>query len=154
EVWLTYLDVGRGLAVIIRTAQHTLVYDTGPGFNSGFDAGEAVIIPTLRAAGINKIDTLIISSANNNHIGGARVVLKQMSVTQVITSVPLFFQPGLARVCQANEYWEWDKISFRILDADCRLQIDNSMTIEGDMKVATAQEGTIIYRLSPGKEPV
>lgn len=125
ELEVIQLDVGRGLAAIIRTAHHTLVYDTGPGFNSGFNAGEAVLIPVLRLAGIRKIDALIMSDGSNGHIGGAASLLSQIPTRRVITRVPLFFPPNLAITCQAGQRWQWDEINFQILDDVCSLLVSN-----------------------------
>ena len=49
DVWLTLLDVGQGLAAVVRTQHHALVYDTGPAFSAELDAGTAVVVPFLRA---------------------------------------------------------------------------------------------------------
>ncbi|MEM7589878.1 MAG: DNA internalization-related competence protein ComEC/Rec2, partial [Myxococcota bacterium] len=58
-VWLTVLDVGQGLASVVRTAHHTLLYDTGPRFLTGFDAGRSVIAPFLATQGIARVDRLV-----------------------------------------------------------------------------------------------
>ncbi|HHL31687.1 MAG TPA: DNA internalization-related competence protein ComEC/Rec2, partial [Oceanospirillales bacterium] len=39
------LDVGQGLAVVIKTAKHSLIYDTGAKYESGFSMASAVVIP-------------------------------------------------------------------------------------------------------------
>src|SRR6185295_333446 len=56
--WITTLDVGQGLAVLVRTANRTLLYDTGPAFGAEADSGERIIAPYLRAAGIERLDAL------------------------------------------------------------------------------------------------
>ncbi len=43
SVVITILDVGQGLANVIRTQNHTLLFDTGNGYPSGFNIGGAVI---------------------------------------------------------------------------------------------------------------
>ena len=45
------LDVGQGLAVVIKTANHTLLYDAGPQFSSQSDAGSRIVMPYLRGEG-------------------------------------------------------------------------------------------------------
>ncbi|MFP4062772.1 MAG: DNA internalization-related competence protein ComEC/Rec2, partial [Halochromatium sp.] len=75
ELQVTLLDVGQGLAGVLRTHRHTLVYDTGPGFPSGFNTGEAVVAPYLRHRGIDSIDLLIISHADLDHAGGLQGLL-------------------------------------------------------------------------------
>src|SRR5690606_2362984 len=58
---LSVLDVGQGLSVVVRTHGHVLVYDAGPAFRSGRDAGRLVVLPFLRHEGIRQIDRLMIS---------------------------------------------------------------------------------------------
>jgi competence protein ComEC len=64
---VTLLDVGQGLAVVVETAEHTLVFDTGARFSDSFDMGRNVVLPFLRYQQINRIDTLVISHADNDH---------------------------------------------------------------------------------------
>src|SRR5690606_17419702 len=51
---LVVLDVGQGLSVLVRTARHSLLYDMGPAQPEGFDAGERVAVPALRALGVRR----------------------------------------------------------------------------------------------------
>ena len=53
------LDVGHGVAVLVRTARHVLLYDTGPSFGPRANSGSRIIVPYLRAAGIKHIDGMI-----------------------------------------------------------------------------------------------
>jgi competence protein ComEC len=72
QAWV--LDVGQGLSVIVRTTHHSLVYDAGARYPSEFDLGEAVVIPSLYALGMDRLDVLMVSHADNDHAGGAMVV--------------------------------------------------------------------------------
>jgi competence protein ComEC len=47
ELWITLLDVGQGLATVVRTATYTLVYDTGPKWNPDADSGNRIVVPYL-----------------------------------------------------------------------------------------------------------
>jgi competence protein ComEC len=51
DVW--QLDVGQGLAILIRTRHHALLYDAGPRFGD-FDLGERVVLPALRKLSVEK----------------------------------------------------------------------------------------------------
>jgi len=113
EAWLTLLDVGQGLSAVVRTSQHTLVYDTGARFSPRFNAGAAVVAPYLRSQGIHQLDTLIISHGDNDHIGGAASVLKAYPGTRVLTSLPRRFTE--ASKCQTGQRWQWDSVDFVIL---------------------------------------
>ena len=70
------IDVGQGLSVLVRTANHRLLFDAGPASSRGLDFGEAAVVPTLRALGVNGLDTLLISHGDNDHSGGMGAVMR------------------------------------------------------------------------------
>ncbi len=112
---LTLLDVGQGLAMVVRTARHTLVYDTGPGFASGFDTGAAVVVPYLRSVGVQHVDRLLVSHGDSDHSGGVASVLAALPVED-LRRAP---QPGEALHadnCQAGQRWVWDEVEFAVLN--------------------------------------
>jgi competence protein ComEC len=113
EAWFTLLDVGQGLAAVVRTPSHALVFDAGPRFGR-FDTGAAVVEPYLRNAGIRRLDMLIVSHGDNDHIGGADSVLRAFPVSDVLSSVPE--RLPAARACRAGEAWRWDDVDFLILN--------------------------------------
>ncbi|MRC26629.1 MBL fold metallo-hydrolase, partial [Bacillus thuringiensis] len=73
--WVTVLDVGQGLAVVVRTAGHVLAYDTGPAWGET-DAGERVVAPYLRTLGVGRLDALVVTHSDRDHSGGALSVLQ------------------------------------------------------------------------------
>jgi len=113
EIRFTLLDVGQGLSAVVRTAGHTLVYDTGARFSARLDAGRSVLVPFLRHESVTRVDTLIVSHGDNDHIGGSRSLLAALAVGRVLSSVPGRL-PG-AYACQAGEQWEWDGVRFELL---------------------------------------
>jgi len=118
EVFMTLLDVGQGLATVVQTQRHTLVYDAGPRFSESFDTGEAVVVPFLRARGIRSIDTLVVSHGDNDHIGGVASLLSAYRVGRVISSVPGRIQQDAASLCHRGQQWEWDGVIFQVLHPD------------------------------------
>jgi competence protein ComEC len=88
ELWVTALDVGQGAAVLLETADHVLLYDSGPRYSPESDAGTRVILPYLRWRGIGRIDTLVISHLDSDHSGGAAALLRTLPVERVVTSIP------------------------------------------------------------------
>jgi competence protein ComEC len=69
------LDVGQGLSAVVQTHQHTLVFDTGPEFRSGFSAAAAVVAPFLARQGTRRIDRLVVSKGATD-LNGGQVVAK------------------------------------------------------------------------------
>ena len=147
-VWLDLLDVGQGLAAVVRTSSHTLVYDTGARFSRSFDAGSAVVVPFLRAQGVGRIDGLVISHLDNDHAGGRGPVLRAMDPRAVWSSAPRELRGSGARLCARGHRWRWDGVEFRFLhpapddvvhgnNASCVLRIDalgGSLLLPGDIE--------------------
>lgn len=100
---LTVLDVGQGQSVHVQTATHDLIFDTGPAFNAQADSGNRIIVPYLRASGVQRLDRLIVSHADKDHAGGA---------DSLLAAVPVGVDE---RHCVDGQGWEWDGVRFRIL---------------------------------------
>jgi len=118
EVRMTLLDVGQGLATVVQTQHHVLVYDAGPGFSEAFDTGAAVVIPFLRSQGIRSIDTLVVSHGDNDHIGGVASLLSVYATGRIKSSVPGKIPRAAAEHCLRGQHWEWDGVDFRMLHPD------------------------------------
>lgn len=150
EFRFTLLDVGQGLAAVVETREHVLVYDTGPRFSERFDAGSAAVLPYLWRRGHSHIDTLVISHPDNDHIGGAPAILAALPVTRILINDP--HAPELAgyraAACHYGQEWTWDGIQFSILhpydgfsgspnDESCVLRVDSAdhaVLLPGDIE--------------------
>ncbi|WP_426619332.1 DNA internalization-related competence protein ComEC/Rec2 [Pseudomonas rustica] len=145
DVW--QLDVGQGLAILIRTRHHTLLYDAGPRFGD-FDLGERVVLPALRKLSVDNLDVMLLSHADADHAGGALAIARGMKVVRVLSGDP----PGLpaelsAEACESGEQWQWDGVRFQLwmwADArdsnqrSCVLQIEANgerLLLTGDIDV-------------------
>ena len=128
----TFLDVGQGLAVVIETRDHALLYDTGPAYRSGSDAAERVVGPFLNRRGIRKLERLVISHADLDHAGGLRWLRENIEIGEVLSGEA---DELSAISCEAGQEWSWNQANFRILhpavptswsgnDASCVLQIE------------------------------
>ena len=112
EVWM--LDVGQGLAVLLRTREHALLYDAGPRFGD-FDMGERVVLPSLRALDVRQLDLLLISHADNDHAGGAGAIARGMAVKRVLSGEAAALPPALqAEDCASGRSWLWDEVRFTV----------------------------------------
>lgn len=148
---LAVLDVGQGLAVVVETRHHVLVYDTGAWFSERFDAGSAAVVPYLRYRGHTRIDGLIISHGDNDHIGGASAVIEEFPIGFALSSVPAELPLAGARFCREGQTWDWDGVQFTILhprqdhessdnDQSCVLKIDSSAgsaLLPGDIEASS-----------------
>jgi len=119
EAWVTTFDVGQGLAVLVRTQDHALLYDTGPAYGAESDSAARVVVPALRGDGIPRLDLLVLTHEDSDHIGGALTVLESFEVDALASSLPADhplngLAPG-ARRCAAGERWEWDGVRFEFL---------------------------------------
>ena len=113
EVEIALLDVGQGLSMVVQAKDYVLVYDTGPAYQSGFNAAEAVLIPYLRHRGISHIDTLIISHADNDHIGGFAILSETIEVGEIFTS--RLDRIPEATLCETGQKWHVGAIKFEII---------------------------------------
>jgi competence protein ComEC len=171
---LVAADIGQGTAVLLRTQNHLLVFDTGPAYTPEADAGSRVLLPLLRARGETRIDLLMLSHRDLDHVGGAASVLAAMPVVAMSSSLddghPLLAAsaPGRPAVphqrCEAGQSWQWDGVTFRVLhplSADhgpplkpnalsCVLQVQGAATsalLTGDIEAA--QEAALVQREGP-----
>lgn len=110
---LVVLDVGHGLAVIVETRSHRLLFDAGPTFRSGFDSGADVVVPALRATSTLGLDRLIVSHGDNDHAGGAPAVAAAFPRAALAHGPDYTAQGGT--VCTRGERWEWDGVTFAIV---------------------------------------
>lgn len=113
EFRLDALDVGQGTAVLVRTRHHALLFDTGARFPSGYDLGEAVVVPALEALAVRRLDLMVVSHADIDHAGGAASVQRVLAVDAVLGGEPV---PGLpVRPCHDALHWTWDGVRFELL---------------------------------------
>jgi len=166
QVWV--LDVGQGLSVLLRTREHALVYDTGARYPSGFDLGEAAVLPSIHALGITQLDMLMISHGDNDHAGGAEAVATAFPQALRYTGEPL----RMARMklpmrqCAAGLSWQWDGVRFQVLspaedggdrdnDSSCVLLVEGRggrLLLTGD--ISSKMEPQVAAALDPGLRPV
>lgn len=164
---VTALDVGQGMALLVETSSHRLLYDTGPAYGPGANAGSRVILPYLRGRGVNRLDMLLLSHSDLDHTGGAQAVLDGVKVARLLSSLPVnhrLLQAAPAHTrCQAGQRWRWDGVQFEMLGPSpatyarlgaranarsCVLRISNghrSMLLAGDIEAA--QESELLRRV-------
>jgi competence protein ComEC len=110
EARIEVLDIGQGLSVLIRTAQHTVLFDTGPRWQ-GSDAGQTTIVPILKSQGIHTLDQLILSHPDSDHVGGAESVAKSIPIQRTFAG----FDRLNSFECLQGQRWSWDQVQFEFL---------------------------------------
>lgn len=119
QLQITAFDVGQGMALLVETSQHRLLYDTGPSYGTRADAGNRVIVPYLRARGIHHLDVVVVSHSDIDHAGGALSLFGEMTVGRVYSSLPLTSRIVQAapdhRRCLAGQQWHWDGVQLDML---------------------------------------
>lgn len=110
---LHVLDVGQGLAVLLRTHSHALLFDAGPAWSNGNDAGASVVVPKLRSLGIARLERVLISHRHLDHAGGLTGVLRSTPNAQILGDHG--FRHLRSQPCAAGQRWRWDGYDFAIL---------------------------------------
>lgn len=114
QVDVLQLDVGQGLALILRTRHHTLLYDAGPR-SGAVDLGARVVLPSLKRLGVDALDMMLLSHADADHAGGAAAVARGLSIKRVVggetEGLPALLD---TQPCISGEQWAWDGVSFEL----------------------------------------
>jgi competence protein ComEC len=112
-------DVGQGSAILVQTRTHALLHDAGAQYTADSDAGSRVLAPLLRALGVQRLDLLMLSHRDSDHVGGAAALLAALEVTALSSSIeashPLRAGPRPHRRCEAGQAWQWDGVRFDVL---------------------------------------
>ncbi|MEM7400874.1 MAG: DNA internalization-related competence protein ComEC/Rec2 [Pseudomonadota bacterium] len=118
DLSLFVLDVGQGTAVVLQSGENVLVYDTGPKFSSGFNAGEAVVATFLRERGIKEIDVLMVSHGDKDHAGGLEGLLNHYNAKQLIVNQINDYSHENLLACRAGMQWSWPSVEFEVLNPE------------------------------------
>lgn len=132
EYSVELLDVGQGQAVVVRTRDHAMLYDTGPGDGRGWSLFGSVIAPTLAAYGNGPPDVVAVSHADLDHAGG----LADLRTRFEDIDLRFNHEGSGDGSCVQGQSWTWDGVTFRVLhpspwlpylgnDSSCVVSIDN-----------------------------
>ena len=150
EVRMRVFDIGQGLAILIQTRDHAMLFDAGPSFGQ-FSTGERVLLPALRRYGVTRLDRIIVSHVAADHAGGLDAILLNMVVDDVLSGEPERLEGS--RGCRSGESWFWNEVEFRILwpigdarltsnDRSCVVQVitgGGRILLTGDIEVKAEQ---------------
>lgn len=172
EMRVTAFDVGQGMAVLVETAHHRVLYDTGPYYSPESDGGSRVILPYLSARGIRALDLMVVSHNDNDHSGGALSLNAALQISTTLTSLktesPIVFSAKNHVRCEARQKWRWDDVEFEMLQPfavsyesekwkpnarSCTLKIStkkHSLLLPGDIEAVQEDE---LLHMTPEKLP-
>ncbi|WP_110456656.1 DNA internalization-related competence protein ComEC/Rec2 [Shewanella algidipiscicola] len=144
---LHLLDVGQGLSAVVIKQGRAVVYDTGAAFGSQFSYAKYTVIPFLQRQGITEVDFLFLSHGDNDHAGGADVLISMYAHTQVVTDLD---HPG-AIACRPQR-WHWQGLVITLLgpqqpqqgnNGSCIVRIGDDrhqVLLPGDIEVEAEQQ--------------
>lgn len=128
ELRVSFLDVGQGLAIIVQTEHHTLLYDTGNRYSESFDAGRDLVLPSLAQLG-RDLDVIIISHNDSDHAAGLAEVLRQISAP-VFAIDPDGLRQKFALLsdqaiqpCERGLSWQFDQIKVAVISPESNSQL-------------------------------
>jgi len=159
------LDVGLGMAVLLSTEHHTLLYDSGPGDGREHNLVDTVITPALAGLGRHAPEQIIISHGDLDHAGGLASLLKHYPRAELFANLPA--QPGNIKPCHSDLAWSYDGFEFQVLhpstalpylgnDSSCVLSVrgpqasvlftgDISSAIENRLRTTTLAPHRILF---------
>lgn len=157
EWFVEVIDVGQGLAVLVRNDNNVMLYDTGARYPSGFNMVDSEITPYLIALGINKIDNLVISHSDIDHAGGADIIAEQFMIDKRWAGEPLKSEYTYTQ-CKQGDRWQLGELDVEVLSPviltkhnnnnSCVLRITDGFTsllLTGDIE--KKQEEILIKQL-------
>ncbi len=143
ECFFALLDVGQGLAAVIQTQHHTLLYDAGPQYGQSDNAGKRIIKPFLLANHLNYVDKVIISHGDLDHRAGL-AAFEQNEIGEILSSEPHRLDKP-SSVCKAGDSWEWDGVRFTLLNPMPNItQSKNRNDHSCVLRVATAYHSILL----------
>ena len=143
-VTLQVFDVGEGTSVLLRSGRHAVLYGVGPGSPNGYNAAGQVILPSLAALGIRRLDALVLSRSDWKHRRDAQLIEKGVRVERVIAPTAVVPEiacegaPTMVLGDMALTFWAPPKAGNRTRGT-CVTRVETAggdMMLAGDLSVA------------------
>jgi len=150
---LLFIDVGQGDAIAVKTpAGRWLLIDTGrPGPT---DPGAHPVVRALRARGVSRLETLVLTHADADHFGGAPAILRSFEVRRVYDPMVPAPKRAYAEVLDlarrmgtvwepARSGWSWsvDGVTMRVMHPPPRARA-------GGVEVEDANASSVVLLLT------
>ncbi len=133
------LDVAQGMAVVLQQGQHGLIYDTGAAYGD-FSYAARAIVPFIAAKGITHIDFIVVSHADNDHVGGLSLLSQTYPNSKIIAdfNVEPYTKRPAYQTCSGKLWWQGIELQF----------FDNTLHSDND------NDQSCVMRLDDGKSAV
>lgn len=127
--YIDFIDVGQGDATLIITDNNKKILIDGGGseFNSDFDVGKNTLLPHLLKKKINKLDYVIISHFDSDHVGGILTVLNELKVEKAIIGKQFENSENYEKFIKIIEK---KKIKLYAVEAGQKIKVDKNTNIE------------------------
>lgn len=115
---VTMIDVGQGDSIFIKLPNNkgTYLIDTGGNLQyetaewkkrrNLFDTGENIVVPFLKSKGITKLDKLILTHGDIDHVGGVKAILQSVIVKEVVlpkSHEPSELEENIIKLCKEKK---------------------------------------------------
>lgn len=122
---ISAIDVGQGDSFLIETSKNKKILIDGGGSETGsFDVGENTVIPYLLDKGIKKVDVVIISHTDKDHIGGLLTVIEKLKVERVIIGKQFETSENFEKLL---EIVKKKNVELNIVEAGNRINIEENL---------------------------
>lgn len=109
---IAFLSVGQGDCTLLQASGFNLVIDAAPA-TPQMDSGERLAVPELKRLGVRRIDLLILTHPDADHIGGLRGISKRIPIQRVAYARHFRSHPALVEALSAlpssTERWALDR---------------------------------------------
>jgi competence protein ComEC len=164
DLTVTILDVGRGEAVLLRTAGHALLYDDGEVWGSRGDIAANLLVNALRYYDVRVLDRLVLPRVDGDRGAGVLALAATLPVRSLVAGsgsgsgarASADAGAGLPpefRSCGAGERWRWDDVDFEVLEAaSCTLRVNvagRTLLVPGSAAGVAAAASDAVARQMP-----
>ena len=120
-----FIDVGQGDSTLIVTPmKHCILIDGGGNLNESFDVGKNTVLPYLLSRRITKLDYIIVSHFDQDHIGGLLTVMTEIKVEKVIVSKQLEISENYEKFISIVKE---NGIKVVVVEQGCKLNIEKNL---------------------------
>ncbi|WP_271273983.1 DNA internalization-related competence protein ComEC/Rec2 [Aliamphritea hakodatensis] len=130
QAWV--LDVGQGLAVLVKTSGHSLLFDTGASYPGG-SLAQSFVVPSVQRSGVGKLNWLVVSHGDNDHSGGF------MDVNRMLKPDRIFYGSagwrarqgnvsGQIGACGEGQTWQADGVRFSFIQPESKFAVNENNT--------------------------